>query len=105
MVKGCSRVGSENHKDRCEELGLDGERDRLFKYGGIVLVKSKDERPADGNAESMEGTDDFAIFCRIVLIFLRPDQVLFGERFKPDEQGVTPAFCEQFHIFDVLQSR
>jgi len=28
------RVGSKNHKDRCEELGLDGERDRLFKYGG-----------------------------------------------------------------------
>ena len=52
---------------------------KLFKYGGIILIESKDERPADGNAGSVEGMDDFAIFCRIVLIFLRPDQVRFGE--------------------------
>lgn len=102
MVKNRFRVRSENHKDRREKFGLDGERNRLFKYGRVILVKTKDESPADGNSKSMERLDDFTVLRRIILRFLGRHQVLLGKRFEADEETDTPALGQQFHVSTFL---
>ena len=104
MIKGGLRIRRENHKDRREEFRPDGERDRLFKYGRIVLIKSKDERSTDCNAVSVEGINDVPVLRRIVLKFFGFCQGFFGKGLKANEKAVAPALSEQFYIFDVLQS-
>lgn len=104
MVKGGFRVGSENHKDRGEEFGLYGERDRLLKYGRIILIKSKDERSTDGNPKSMKGLNDFPVLRRIILKFLGGHQVPLRKRLEADEETDASALRQQFHIFDLLQT-
>ena len=104
MVKSRFGIGCQECKDGREELGLDGEGHGLFKDRRVILIKSKDERPTDGNAKVMEGLNDFTILRRVVLKFSGSPQVYFRKRFKTDKKAFASALGQQFHIFDLLQS-
>ena len=104
MVKVRLRIGSENHEDRREEFGLNGESGRLLEYGGIVLIKPKDESPTDRNSKSMERLDDFPVFGWIILKFLGSHQIFLRKRFETDKETDATTFDQRFHVFYLLQS-
>ena len=79
MVKSRFGIGREECKDGREKFGLDGEGHGLFKDRRVILIKSENERPADGNAMMMENIDDFPILRGIVLKFSGSPQVYLGK--------------------------
>jgi hypothetical protein len=98
-------IRSENHEDRREEFGLNGERDRLFEYGRIILIKSKDESPADRDSKSMERLNDISVLRWIILKFFGGHQVFLRKRFETDEKAGAPTLGQRFHIFDLFEAR